>query len=282
MSTATSTSTFSSTFTSTLSTVPNGGGTTTTRTTSSSTTYTHTVTTTGSTTTVTTVAGPSKLGIVVPMYMDPGSYWTQLEQAKLAYPSVPVIAIINPDNGPGPSSESSYVSGIKTMQADGIIVLGYVDTQYAGLSKSQAENQVSDYYSWYKVNGMFFDEMQNSPGDESYYTTLSQYTYGLGMTYTMGNPGTATSSSYIGTVNNMMIYENNGLPSASTINQYSFGGPPSGYSMIASDVSLPSQSYINSVSNYVSYVWFTSYQPDYQELPSTTYLNGLMAECAAA
>ncbi|MDG7006989.1 MAG: hypothetical protein JRN06_01950 [Nitrososphaerota archaeon] len=39
----------------------------------------------------------------------------------------------------------------------------------------------------------------------------------LGMTYTMGNPGTSVSSSYIGTLDNLCIYESNGYPSLSFI-----------------------------------------------------------------
>ena len=35
----------------------------------------------------------------------------------------------------------------------------------------------------------------------------------LGMTFTMGNPGADTRSSFMGTVDNMIIYENQGLPS---------------------------------------------------------------------
>ena len=110
------------------------------------------------------------------------------------------------------------------MQAAGIFVLGYVDTVYASVSSKSAEAQISDYHSWYKVNGIFLDEMIGSPGDESYYWTLSQYAYSLGMKYTMGNPGTNVSSTYIGDVDNLMIYENDSQPSSLTIAQYSFGG----------------------------------------------------------
>jgi hypothetical protein len=214
--------------------------------------------------------------------MDPGIYWEQLMDAKRAYPSVPVIAVVNPDNGSGSSANSTYADGITEMQKLGIFVLGYVDTVYTNVSASSIEGQISDYHDWYKVNGIFLDDMPSSPGDQEYYAALSQYAYSLGMDYTVGNPGTLVSTIYVGSVNNLMIYEEDGLPLLGTIEQYAFGGPAPGFSMIATQVNLPSQQYIDSLAPYVSYVWFTNYSPDYMELPSAPYLDSLMAECAAA
>jgi Spherulation-specific family 4 len=244
---------------------PVSGRTTSTMTTTATTdTTTQTATSTKVTRTTTLSQGPRPMGIVVPMYMDPNANWTLLEEAKQAYPSVPVLAIINPSNGSGTSFNSSYATGIKQMQASGIVVLGYVDTVYASVSAASAESQIDDYHLWYNVDGIFLDDMVSSPGNQSYYSTLSQYTYSLGMNYTMGNPGTNVSSSYIGTVNNLMIYESNGQPSPATIAQYSFDGPATGYSMIETQVLLPSQSYIASIAPFVSYIWATNDSPNYQ------------------
>src|SRR5438445_13677282 len=77
-------------------------------------------------------AATSSSGVVIPLYTYPtdGS-WAASLQAKKAHPNVPIIAIINPTDGPGASSDSTYVQGVQNFQAPGIIVIGDVATGYA-------------------------------------------------------------------------------------------------------------------------------------------------------
>jgi len=200
----------------------------------------------------------SSTGVIVPLYSNPGSLWNQVIQAKNAHPSVPIIAVINPSDGPGPSIDSSYVTGIQQLQSAGIIVLGYVATGYGSHNISSLESQINSYANWYHVNGIMFDEMANTPGFETFYSNLSSYTKSHGMTLTVGNPGTDTLPSYVGTVDNMCIYENPGLPSISVLGGWHTNYQKSNWSMIAFGVGLPSQSYITSVANNVSYVYITN------------------------
>lgn len=228
-------------------------------------------------------AATTPTGVIIPLYSYPGSYWTQVIQAKNAYPSVPIIAVINPDNGPSSSSDPNYVSGIQQLQAAGVIVLGYVDTSFASVSTSSAESQIKSYNSWYHVNGIFFDDMQNVAGDQTYYSTLSTYAKSLGMTLTVGNPGTSTLSSYIGTDDNLCIFENNYEPTVADLQSNTMGDPKSDFSFIAYEVGLPSQSFINSITPYVSYMYATNDGSDgnpYDSVPS--YLGSLVAELASA
>ena len=142
-------------------------------------------------------AATSSSGIVIPLYTYPtdGS-WAATFQARSAHPNVPIITVINPSNGPGGSSDLNYVQGVKNFQAAGIIVLGYVATGYASQLITSLESQISSYKNWYSVNGIMFDEMSSVQGNESYYSTLNTYVKSLGMTMTMGNPGTSVPSSY--------------------------------------------------------------------------------------
>jgi Spherulation-specific family 4. len=50
---------------------------------------------------------------MIALYTYPDSTWDVVAQAKSAHPSVPVVAIINPNNGPGSSRDANYVSGIQ-------------------------------------------------------------------------------------------------------------------------------------------------------------------------
>ncbi|TLY12161.1 MAG: hypothetical protein E6K84_07265, partial [Thaumarchaeota archaeon] len=68
----------------------------------------------GAAATRTSFAATSNSGVVIPLYTYPtdGS-WAASLQAKKAHPNVPIIAIINPSDGPGGASDSNYVQGVK-------------------------------------------------------------------------------------------------------------------------------------------------------------------------
>src|SRR2546427_3506757 len=202
-------------------------------------------------------AASTNSGIVIPLYTYPtdGS-WAATLQARNAHPNVPIIAVINPSDGPGGSSDSNYVQGVKNFQAAGIIVIGYVATGYASQLISSLESQIISYKTWYSVNGIFFDEMTSVPGNENYYSTLNTYVKSLGMTMTMGNPGTSVPSSYIGTLDSLCIFEQGGLPTLSYLSSYS-GHPKSNFAYIGLSVSSLNTSYEVSSSNYVQWIYIT-------------------------
>src|SRR5213594_910907 len=202
-------------------------------------------------------AASTNSGIVIPLYTYPtdGS-WAATLQARNAHPNVPIIAVINPSDGPGGSSDSNYVQGVKDFQAAGIIVIGYVATGYASHGMSDLDTQISLYKTWYSVNGIFFDEMSNNQGNENYYSTLNTYVKSLGMTMTMGNPGTSVPSSYIGILDSLCIFEQGGLPTLSYLSSYS-GHPKSNFAYIGLSVSTLNTSYEVSSSNYVQWIYIT-------------------------
>ena len=224
-------------------------------------------------------AATQTAGLLVPLYTYPTDpSWQALIQAKLANPSVPIAAIINPSGGPGYGQDPNFVQGINSLRSAGITVLGYVATAYGSVSVSSIETQINEYKQWYNVNGIMFDEMYNIPGYESYYSTLSNYAYSVGFSWTVGNPGAPVPSSYIGTMGTIIIYENAGLPSTSFLASATGGYPTSNFAFTAYGVSLPSQSYISSAESYVSWMYITDgvYPNPYTGLPS--YLYSLLAE----
>ena len=206
-------------------------------------------------------AATSSSGVVIPLYTYPtdGS-WAASLQAKNAHPNVPIIAIINPSDGPGGSSDSNYVQGVKNFQAAGIIVIGYVATGYASHGMSDLDAQISRYKNWYSVNGIFFDEMANNQGNENYYSTLNTYVKSLGMTYTMGNPGTTTLKSYVGTLDSIIIYESAGTPSLSYPASATFypSYSKSNFGFLAYSVPSLDTSFETSTSTYVQWMYITN------------------------
>ena len=206
-------------------------------------------------------AATSNSGVVIPLYTYPtdGS-WAASLQAKKAHPNVPIIAIINPSDGPGGASDSNYVQGVKNFQAAGIIVIGYVATGYASHGMSDLDAQISRYKNWYSVNGIFFDEMANNQGNENYYSTLNTYVKSLGMTYTMGNPGTTTLKSYVGTLDSIIIYESAGTPSLSYPASATFypSYSKSNFGFLAYSVPSLDTSFETSTSTYVQWMYITN------------------------
>lgn len=135
--------------------------------------------------------------IAVPLYVDPGSEWDVIENDSASVGFV----IMNPDSGPGSSSNPSYATAVRAMQAAGIKVLGYDHTGYAdgSVSISQAEAWATDYYSWYGVNGIFFDEAADvcNATTVHYYSTLYNFTKNQsGDDIVALNPGTATGACF--------------------------------------------------------------------------------------
>ncbi len=206
----------------------------------------------------TAVASPSTTGIMIPLYTYPGSSWANVIAVQKANPSVPIIAIINPNSGPGAGMDANYVSGILSLQSAGVEVIGYVPTGYASRSISAVESMVNDYKSWYPVTGIFFDEMSNVAGNEGYYSTLNAYAKSLGFTYTVGNPGADTIPSYIGTMDTIVIYENQGLPSLSSLEGWHSGYTKTNFAVMAYGVQSVNQSYPSTASPHVGYIYITN------------------------
>ena len=92
----------------------------------------------------------SPTGLIIPLYTYPTDLtWNLVVQAKTTHPSVPIIAIINPNSGPGTAIDSNFVSGIKKLQNAGVIVLGYVYTRYAARAIATVKADLDFYKNWY-------------------------------------------------------------------------------------------------------------------------------------
>jgi hypothetical protein len=110
------------------------------------------------------------------------------------------IVLMNPNNGPGTSQSSTYVTLVQDAHAAGALVLGYVYTSYGGRSIGAVETDIDRYYAWYPVDGIFFDEADddNCTLEGSYYNPLYNHVKSKGAGAIVAlNPGTATASCYL-------------------------------------------------------------------------------------
>ncbi len=109
------------------------------------------------------------------------------------------IAIMNPNSGPGSSQNPDYVNAIAYCHSHGQQVIGYVHTSYGQRSLATVESEVSEYYQWYQVDGIFVDEMSNNSSTSTYYHALYQYIHAQGGSQAplvVGNPGVPASSDW--------------------------------------------------------------------------------------
>ncbi|TLX90690.1 MAG: hypothetical protein E6K93_05635, partial [Thaumarchaeota archaeon] len=81
----------------------------------------------------------SSTGVIISLYISPssntcGQYGgpgtTNCYDALIAvhnlHPSVPIVAKVNPSNGPGTAPDATHLNGFNKLKAAGITVLGYV------------------------------------------------------------------------------------------------------------------------------------------------------------
>jgi len=162
-------------------------------------------------------AAASHPGTIIPLYTSPAwGDWAAVAATKKAHPSVPVLAVIDPANGPGTAALSDYMAGIAKLTAAGVKVIGYVHTSYGKRAPSEIQVDIDRWHSLYTgVTGIFLDEMANTPGSEAMYKNATSYAKSHGFDYTIGNPGADGGASYLGSVDTMLIYESGGLPSTS-------------------------------------------------------------------
>lgn len=160
------------------------------------------------------------VGVIVPSYFYPGTGgpgglgdgWAAMAAAAA---EIPVIAVLNPDSGPGPSEDSNYAGAMTNLENAGGKVVAYVYTNNGNAPLATVEGQISTYISQYGslINGFFLDGMFVTPSTLSYYQTLDAYIKGLSASYTVvGNPGQpflngVTPQDYLSTADVFNIFE---------------------------------------------------------------------------
>ncbi len=152
-----------------------------------------------------------KPGLSIPLYTYPGptdTTWSAVLSAKLANWKVPFIVTMNPNSGPGSSSDAMYASAVKKLQEAEIKVLGYIATGYGKVPESSIQSQISSYVSWYDLNGFFFDQLASSDSFVTYYNDLAVMS---APRFTIGNPGIVPSLSLFGIFDVLNVSERAGL-----------------------------------------------------------------------
>lgn len=137
------------------------------------------------------------MGIMVPAYFYPGGLWNSM---NFAASRVPLVAIMNPNNGPDTTQNPDYVAAVNSLRAAGGRVIGYVYTSYGARDTNTVKTDIDRYFNFYSVDGIFLDEMTDDSNAShlNYYAALCQYIHSKGTNLMVaGNPGINTQEAYL-------------------------------------------------------------------------------------
>ncbi|MET0401173.1 MAG: spherulation-specific family 4 protein [Cystobacter sp.] len=216
-------------------------------------------------------------GAIVPLYIYPApGAWAPLIEGKLAHPTVPVLAIVNPASGPGTVVDPAYASSIRALDDAGITVLGYVHALYSQREAALVREDIRRYRAFYpETRGIFIDEMANTQGGEDYYRALDAHARDLGFSLTVGNPGTRMPESYNGSVDVFTISEGPGLVAASELRAAAAGFERSALGILRYGLDTARPAYVHQVRRDVRYIYLTHDPKDpWKSLPP--YLSSLL------
>ncbi len=214
---------------------------------------------------------------LIPLYVYPSpGAWSPVAASKRRNPTVPVLAIINPSSGPGPSVIPDYTNGIRELSDAGVTLLGYVHSGFGTRDAGTLKEEIDQYRVMYpETTGIFIDEMGVTAGTEGYYASLTAYARDAGFTTTFGNPGTQTPSSFSGTVDAVCISEGQGLPPIAQLNQFGAGFSRGELGLLRYGVPDSSPGYVNQARRKVRYLyWSQDPQNPWSTLPP--YLDALV------
>jgi hypothetical protein len=139
-----------------------------------------------------------------PSYFYSGALWDQTIGTK----PTPGVMFLNVDSGPGTAPDSHFQALVKSAQQHGITVLGYSSTEYTAKSIADVEAEVSDYKTWYGVNGIMLDLTQGTASALSYYRTLYNYIHSkIPGAVIWLNVGAFPVSSFMSVANVIMVFE---------------------------------------------------------------------------
>ena len=191
-------------------------------------------------------AGASDLQILYPLYSypnwyDPANYiW---DDVAAAAHTVPITAIINPNNGPdGGAPNDDYVHGMADLAAGGVTMIGYVHTSYGNTTArplADIEKDIDLYSADYSgVSGIFLDEVSSDPALISYYKQIYDYIHAKpNLTKVFANPGTNTPEGYVTqTAETTVIFENTGGWSSYVPDSYVATDPKSKFASLMLNV----------------------------------------------
>jgi hypothetical protein len=141
-----------------------------------------------------------RLRLLVPAYIYPGGDGRREWRRLIAVASkVDVVAIANPDSGPGSASNPDYAAVIAEASSHGVKLVGYVNTRYAARTLAEVKKDIDAWVEFYpQIAGFFLDQQSRDAQHAGYYAELRAYARGkLHDSLVIANPGTPCDKMYL-------------------------------------------------------------------------------------
>jgi hypothetical protein len=169
--------------------------------------------------------------VAVPAYINPDASPATWAQLTATATTTVGFVVANIENGPNYGGDPGWASVLGSEHAEGVKVLGYVDTGYLGTTGnltrlgstatadwiSQIEEDVNAWYANYgpDLSGIFFDDAQNAcgptPGSDAWSDTYSYLTAYVKSNHpgamTVDNPGEAVPQCYQDAADVLVTFE---------------------------------------------------------------------------
>jgi hypothetical protein len=145
---------------------------------------------------------PATRSALIPAYLPAGGVIDLIEHAAR-----PRLVVINPHNGPGVEARPSYRDAVRVAHGSGTRVLGYVSTRYGARPAAEVLADVDRYVSWYRVDGIFFDECSSGEERLPYYEGLSRQVRSPVDRLVVLNPGAVPAKAYFDFADVVVTFE---------------------------------------------------------------------------
>jgi hypothetical protein len=144
---------------------------------------------------------------IVPLYSYPCCDYEQ-EWGKLLNLTTDkeVWVVVNVDDGPGSSVDSTYASIISRLKQKGFKVLGYMYSSYGRRSLETIYSEMDRWIRFYNVDGFLIDEVSTSLETYSYYSSIYSRAKSLGK-YVVLNPGTNIDPRFFNIADKIWVFE---------------------------------------------------------------------------
>jgi hypothetical protein len=110
-----------------------------------------------------------------------------------------VVAIVNPDSGPGKRFDDSYTALFRLAKDTKIILIGYVTLSYGKRPISAVKADVDSWLHFYpEIRGVFYDEQPSGPEGVGFATECFAYARArIENAVLVANPGTRCEAAYV-------------------------------------------------------------------------------------
>ncbi|HJT79275.1 MAG TPA: spherulation-specific family 4 protein [Gemmataceae bacterium] len=141
-----------------------------------------------------------RLRLLVPAYFYPaGNGLRQWDRLIAAASRAPVVAVVDPDSGPGKAPDPNYVAVLDRARRAGVTLVGYVSTHYTERPLAGAKADVDRWVQFYpQVQGIFADEQNSGATKVGYYAELYEHARKkISHALVLTNPGTPCAPEYL-------------------------------------------------------------------------------------